>query len=294
MTYQVLEADCADILKSHSFGKPIDLTFLDPPFNQAKDYAYHDDDLPDEHYWAWMKHICESIYHKTSEGGVLYFMQREKNSEFVLRCLRESGWTLQNLIIWKKLTSAVPSNIRYGKHYQIIAYASKGAKARVFNKLRINPPLPSNYKYERKNGMFVTDVWDDIRELTSGYFAGDEALRDKDGNRLHKQQAPIALLLRIILSSSTIGDSILDPFAGTGTTLVAAHQLERCGIGIEIDPNNVKYMQDRLDTLRPSDDIQGWYGDYAYTEDLESIWGKTYQQRNDDVFNLPLFRRSAP
>ena len=36
--------------------------------------------------------------------------------------------------------------------------------------------------------MYVTDVWDDIRELTSGYFAGEEALRDSEGNRLHKQQ----------------------------------------------------------------------------------------------------------
>jgi len=202
--------------------------------------------------------------------------------------------TLENLIIWKKLTSAVPSNTRYGKHYQIIAFATKGEKARIFNKLRIDPPLPSNYKHQRKNGMYVTDVWDDIRELTSGYFAGDEALRDKDGNRLHKQQAPIALLLRIILTSSSIGDVIFDPFAGTGTTIVVAHQLQRHGIGIEIDPNNVQCMHNRLHTIRSSDDVLGLYKDYAYTEGLETIWGKTSQQRNDDVFNLPLFRRSAP
>ena len=42
--------------------------------------------------------------------------------------------------------------------------------------------------------MFVTDVWDDIREMTSGYFAGDEALYDADGNRAHKQQSPYSTL----------------------------------------------------------------------------------------------------
>ena len=77
----------------------------------------------------------------------------------------------------------------------IIAFATKGKTPRVFHRLRIDPPLPADYKHARENGMFVTDVWDDIRELTSGYFVGDEALRDAEGNRLHKQQAPIQLLL---------------------------------------------------------------------------------------------------
>ena len=136
-------------------------------------------------------------------------MQREKNTEFVLQCFRETGWTFQNLIVWKKKTSAVPGINRYGKHYQIIAFATKGKTPRVFNRLRIDPPLPADYKHARENGMYVTDVWDDIRELTSGYFAGDEALRDANGNRLHKQQTPIQLLLRIILSSTNPGDVVL-------------------------------------------------------------------------------------
>ena len=72
----------------------------------------------------------------------------------------------------------------------------------MFNRLRIDYPLRPGQKQERENGIFVTDVWDDIREMTSGYFAGDEALRDESGERVHKQQSPIALLLRIILSSS--------------------------------------------------------------------------------------------
>ena len=112
-----------------------------------------------------------------------------------LKCLRDSGWKLRNVIIWKKLTSAVPMSLGYGKHYQIIAFAFKGDKIKTFNKLRIDPPLLPNYKYERKNGVFVTDIWDDIRELTSGFFAGKEAIRE-DGKRFHKQQCPIALLFK--------------------------------------------------------------------------------------------------
>jgi DNA modification methylase len=272
-SYKIYEGNCLDALKSRNFPVPVDLTFLDPPFNQNKDYAYHDDNLSPEQYWEMMKEVCQGTREVTSAGGAIYFMQREKNTEDVLRCLRETGWSLQNLIIWKKKTSAVPVAGKFGKHYQIIAYATNGEKARVFNRLRISPPLPVNYKYERENGVFVTDVWDDIRELTSGYFAGDEAIRDKNGERVHKQQSPIALLLRIILSSTRPGDTVFDPFAGTGTTLVAANQIGRNSIGIEIDPKNSKLIRNRLEEIRDADDVGRYYQDYAYTENLQESWG---------------------
>lgn len=272
-TYKVLTGSCLDYLHEKKKLGKVDLTFLDPPFNQNKDYKFHNDNLTTEEYWQMMKEVCQAIYDVTSTGGAIYFMQREKNTEEVLRCLRETGWTLQNLIIWKKKTSAVPVAGKYGKHYQILAYATKGEKARVFNRLRISPPLPANYKYERENGLYVTDIWDDIRELTSGYFAGDEAIRDKNGERFHKQQSPIALLLRIILSSTKVGDTVLDPFAGTGTALVTAHQVGRNSIGIEIDPKNAELIQERLKSIRKPDEVDKYFDEYKYTENLSKIWG---------------------
>ena len=274
MKATLLHGDCASLLNQQNTALGhVDLTFLDPPFNQDKGYNEWDDNLPEAQYWRWMGDVCKKIYHRTTSGGAIYFMQREKKTESVLRCLRESGWTFQNLIIWKKKTSAVPGINRFGKHYQIIAFATKGERPRVFYRLRINPPLPAGYKYERENGMFLTDVWDDIRELTSGYFAGDEALRDVEGNRLHKQQTPIQLLLRIILSSTNPGDVVLDPFAGSGTTLVVAEQLGRKAIGVELDKVNVKIIEERLAEKREADNISGSFKDYECTPDLEAIWG---------------------
>jgi len=267
---KVYEGNCLDILPR--IQDKIDLTFLDPPFNQNKDYKFHNDNLSDEEYWNMMLEVCKKIFKITSTGGAIYFMQREKNTEQVLSCLRNSGWCLQNLIIWKKKTSAVPCSNKFGKHYQIIAFATKGDKARVFNKLRISPPLPPNYKNSYESGIFITDVWDDVRELTSGYFAGDEAIRAKNGERFHKQQSPISLLLRIILSSTQIGDTVLDPFAGTGTTLVVSKQLNRNAVGIEIDPNNVRCINERINIIKSSDDIKKYYTYYLNTENLNRIW----------------------
>jgi len=271
------------------------LTFLDPPFNQGKEYDYFDDTLPEHEYWLMMQTVCARVRELTADGGAIYFMQREKNTEAVLRCLRESDWTLQNLIIWTKRTSAVPNTIRYGKQFQIIAFATKGKRPRVFNRLRIDAPLRPEYKYAREDGLFVTDVWDDIREMTSGYFAGDEALRLPNGERAHKQQSPIALLLRIILSSTLLGDLVLDPFAGTGTTLVVAEQLGRPSVGIEIDPKNVELIQRRLEEQRDADSVLPLREYYRFTPDFERIWKgvSAYQAKQPEIGKVPEWRRAA-
>ncbi len=291
MPYKIINDDCLNVLEGQSIKEKINLTFLDPPFNQQKEYAYHDDNMSEKDYWLMMMRVCESVFRLTEKGGSIYFMQREKNAEFVLKCLRDSGWTLQNLIIWKKKTSAVPVAGKYGKHYQMIAYSTKGEKAGTFHRLRINPPLPPNYRFQRENGVFVTDVWDDIRELTSGYFAGDEAVRTEKGERFHKQQSPLALLLRIILTSTKLGDWVPDPFAGTGTTLCAASQLQRNSVGIEIDPANADLIKKRLANIREADLIQKYYKDYLCTENLPEIWGENLETapRVRSLQALPLF-----
>lgn len=188
--YEVLEGDCIKHMTEGSVGD-VHLTFFDPPYLQGKDYRFFDDFQSPAKYWNWIRSVVEGVYKNTSDGGALYFMHREKNAERVLRILRKTGWNFQNLIIWKKKTSAVPIETRFSKQYQIIAYAIKGKKPRVFNKIRIDPPPLPEHKYRHENGVYLTDVWDDIRELTSGYFAGDEAIRDNEGNRRHVQQTPV-------------------------------------------------------------------------------------------------------
>lgn len=291
---QLFQGDCIAVLSAMNessivrAGSGVGVTFLDPPFNQDKDYNVWNDNMATADYWLWMTDVCRKIYALTLDGGAIYFMQREKNAEFVIKCLLEAGWFFQNLIIWKKKTSAVPSPKRFGKNYQIVVFATKEKTPRVFHRLRINPPLPNGYKYERVNGVYVTDVWDDIRELTSGYFAGDEALRGADGNRLHKQQTPIQLLLRIILSSTDCGDIVLDPFAGSGTTLVVAQQLKRRSIGIEIDKDNIALILKRLGEIREADKISKFYKDYTCTSNLSNIWGN--DQPKSQQQSVPVLR----
>lgn len=280
MICKIFLSDCVDFLKCNNDLK-FDLTFLDPPFNQSKEYRSHNDNMSSDKYWGWMTEVCNLVINNSNDGAAIYFMQREKNTHHVMKTLEEAGWSYQNLIVWKKKTSAVPNSNRFGLHYQIIVFATKGKTPRVFNKLRVDPPILETEKYRRPNGMFVTDVWDDIRELTSGYFAGDEPIRDENGQRVHKQQSPIHLLARIILSSSNPGDLIFDPFAGTGTTLTVAKQLLRNSIGTDIDPVNHDVVLERISHLRASDDICKLEHYYRFTDSLKSIWPSYHGHQED-------------
>ena len=268
---EVLDGDCVKHLVERTVSD-VHLTFFDPPYLQGKEYRFFDDSQSSAKYWNWIQSIVEGVFNTTSDGGAIYFMHREKNAERILRILRKTGWNFQNLIIWKKKTSAVPIETRFSKQYQIIAYAIKGKKPRVFNKVRIDPPPLPEHKYQHENGVYLTDVWDDIRELTSGYFAGDEAIRDSEGTRMHVQQTPVSLLLRIILSSTLPGDIVFDPTAGTGTALVVAKQLNRNSIGIEIDPSHVELIRKRLKEVRDADDVSCYHDYYRFTPNLQTIW----------------------
>ncbi len=97
--------------------------------------------------------------------------------------------------------------------------------------------------------------------------------------------------MSIILSSTNPGDVVLDPFAGSGTTLVVASQLNRKSIGIELDPFNVEIIRERLAEERKADDVSRFLEDYACTEGFEAICGqrKTISSGSSATKQIGLF-----
>lgn len=87
------------------------------------------------------------------------------------------------------------------------------------------------------------------------FFVKDRSLADvfefdkPQANPLHPTMKPVALIAAMIRNSSRAGEIVYDPFCGSGSTLVAAHQMERVGYGIEIDPGYVAVALERLSLL---------------------------------------------
>ncbi len=100
---------------------------------------------------------------------------------------------------------------------------------------------------EQVKGEQMTSVW------SFPICSGKERLRDSSGVKLHPTQKSLALLRRIILATSRPGDTVLDPFLGSGTTVAAAKQLGRIGVGIEREKKYITVAKRRIKSVDPEE-----------------------------------------
>jgi DNA modification methylase len=130
--------------------------------------------------------------------------------------LRRAGWTYKACLVWVKNQFVIGAGDYHWQHESIL-YAWKEDGAHYFT---------------------------DDRTQTSIFEVDKPHVSD-----LHPTTKPVELVARMIANSSRVGDIIYDPFLGSGTTLVAAQQLERVGYGVEIDPGYVAVAIQRLADL---------------------------------------------
>lgn len=189
------------------------------------------------------------------KGGVLYLFGKHDFLDFIDY---RPYLNLNRRIIWYIPSSLAQGRKNYTNNYDVIGYFSKG-KPKTFNLNSIRVPqlvelvhrkrcenVPSvkngpYYKTKFNNlGKNPGDVWGDIKPLT---YRSKELM---DRSYLNTVQKPLKLMERLILASSQEGDLILDPFAGTGTALVAALKNKRNFIGFEKDPRLYSICQKRI------------------------------------------------
>jgi DNA modification methylase len=136
---------------------------------------------------------------------------------------------------------------------------------------RSGMPYEKRYLDESK-GVSVQDLWSDI-EMLRGISTNGERLG-------YPTQKPLALLERVITTSSNPGDIVLDPFCGCGTAVHAAHKLGRRWIGIDITPLATNLIRNRLQDAFPglTVPIQGWPEDMAGAIELAAQADKYHFQ----------------
>lgn len=145
-----------------------------------------------------------------------------------------------------------PNDIKFPKNYKDLSILEK---LNVLDKLDLvtwNSKGNPDYKYylSATKGKPLTDLMFDINPLSSS----------SPENTGYPTQKPLELIRRLILSSTNEEDIVLDPFCGTATTCVAAQQLQRKWIGIDIEKNSARVVMDRL-----SNDA-GLFSDFMHTD----------------------------
>ena len=274
VTIDVHHGDCLSILPSLR-PESVDLAYIDPPFFTQKVHRLHTRDRTREFsfsdlwtshsdYREFLYHRLKQVYRVLSKTGSL-FLHCDRNASHIARIFLDDllgPRAFRSEIIWHYRRW---SNSRRGllPTHQTIYYYTKSAKDYTFNTIWENYSPSTNVDqilqrrarddynkviYERdesgntvpngsKKGVQLSDVWD-IPYL-------NPKARERTG---YPTQKPLLLLERIIRLATNEGDCVLDPFCGSGTTLVAAKRLGRNAIGIDISADAVGLTHRRLQT----------------------------------------------
>jgi len=252
-TDKVLQGDCIEVMNSMP-EKSVDMVFADPPyFMQIGEGLCRPDNSPVEGviddwdhfndfeaYDKFTKDWLTAARRVLKDNGTIWVIGSYHNIFRVGATLQNLGFWILNDIIWTK-SNPMPNfrGTRFTNAHETMIWASKTPK----NKYTFN--------YDA-----LKSLNDDL-QMRSDWFlpicTGPERLKGKDGKKLHSTQKPEALLYRVLISSTNPGDTVLDPFFGTGTTGAVAKKTGRHFIGIEKDATYIEPAKERIAKIKCAD-----------------------------------------
>lgn len=230
--------DCVKIMKEFP-PNSVDLVFADPPFNIGIKYDKYNDNLSYDEYYKWSEDWIAETYRILKKNGSIYIAIGDEFAAEINIILKHTGFYFRNWIIWY-YTFGQNQRKKFNRAHTHILYFTKDRDKFKFNAEAIRIPsarqLIYNDKRANPQGKVPDDVWEFSR--VCGTF------KERIGE--HPCQMPESLLERIIKTSSDVGDIVLDPFGGTGTTAAVAKKLKRNYITIEISENYYNLIVKRL------------------------------------------------
>jgi site-specific DNA-methyltransferase (adenine-specific) len=233
---KIICGDCLDVM-SQMPDKCVDLTVFSPPYNlnirktfgntqnwkgksnysklQAAGYDQHKDNMPEDKYIAWQNQILKECLRLLKDDGAIFYNHkwRVQHGLYQQRSEIVQDLPLRQIIIWKKAGGINFNEGYFLPTYEVIYLIAK-----------------PDFKLAPKANRFG-DVWEITQEKGSW----------------HPAPFPVELVKRCIQSST--GQIIFDPFMGSGSTAVAAKQLGRDYIGIDISSDYCQQAEQRILTI---------------------------------------------
>ena len=253
---EIIKGECIEVLKGIK-DESVDVIFADPPyFMQSTDKAlqradgtgefrgcddewdkFKDYDEYDTFCKKWLTE-CKRILKK---DGTIWVIGSFQNIYRIGYLMQNLGFWILNDIVWSK-TNPTPnmSGSRFCNAHETLLWCSKSKK--------------SKFTFNYKTMKYLNGNKQDKSVWSLNICQGGERLRNDDGEKLHTTQKPEALLKKVILSSSKVGDIILDPFFGTGTTGAVAKRYGRNFVGIKRDDKYIKGATIRISNTKDESD----------------------------------------
>ena len=243
-TIDIQQKDCLEYLSTLD-DNSVDLAIIDPPYFEIITDDWDNQWKSEAEYLSWCRDWTEECFRVLKPGGCFYVWGTTKHDTFLkykLDVLNNiTGAHYQNWIIWAYDWGGRTKKKFPRKHEDILMY-SKGAEFAFYpDEVRIPYKMKKNVRPGAQNnplGKVPTDVWFKNNHTTSKEYAG-----------WHSTQKPISLLERIIKAHTQAGETVLDCFSGSGSTMIACESTGRSFVGCEFDEEYYNKSLERRQTL---------------------------------------------
>lgn len=252
---QVLKlGDCLAVM-ARMPARSFDVVVTSPPYNLNLAYGVYDDLRDETEYVGWLHEVSAAIKRVMKPAGSFFLNIAGSNSrpyvpfELIVR-LRGLGFFLQNHITWIKSIGMETesrghfkpiSGRRFMHHNHEHIFHLTLNNSVALDRLSIGLPFQDKSNIARRGHER------DLRCRGNTWFIPYSTVKSKAQKFNHPGTFPIELPLWCIYLHGGAGLTVLDPFVGTGTTLVAARLAGAKGVGIDIDPAYVETARQRID-----------------------------------------------
>ncbi len=265
---RVHNGDCVEGMQKLEAGS-VDLVFADPPFNIGYEYDVYDDKQEADRYLDWSRAWTAEVARILKPTGAFWLaIGDEFAAELKVMVQREHGLTCRSWVVWY-YTFGVNCKYKFSRSHAHLFHFVKDPKQCTFNDKDIRVPSARQLVYGDRRANPVGRLPDDTwilrpQDLPDGFQADQDTwyfprvcgtFKERAG--WHGCQMPEQLLGRIIRACSHPDELVLDPFAGSGTTLAVAKKLGRRFLGFELSPEYAQRVTDRLAGIRVNDPLDG-------------------------------------
>jgi site-specific DNA-methyltransferase (adenine-specific) len=254
-TDHIFTGDCLQVLPRLPEAS-VDLAFADPPFNIGYEYDVYHDRKGRSDYLAWTEQWLAAVRRVLKPTASFYVAIGDEYAAEMKVRLDAAGLVMRNWIVWH-YTFGVHCTKKFTRSHAHIFYYVVDPKRYTFNAdaVRVPSARQTTYADRRANpkGRLPDDTWVLRPQEDGRFFRPSEdtwyesricgTFKERTG---HPCQMPEAVLERIVLASSNAGDLVLDPFAGSGTTLAVAKRLGRRYLGVELSEDYAAAIRRRL------------------------------------------------
>lgn len=215
--------------------KSVDLVIADPPYGLGKDYGNDSDKKPEKEFLEWMEKWLLLTIPKLKDSGSLYIFATWRYSPEIFVFLKKHMIMLNEIIWDRKVPSMGGTTRKYSSVHDTIGFFAKTAKY-YFDLDPIRIPYDPKTKKARSRSIFVGSKWLETGCNPKDLWSVSRLHRIHSEREDHPTQKPLEIVERMVKASCPRGGVVLDPFAGSGTTVEACIKNERHYVAFEINP----------------------------------------------------------